>query len=127
MNDVVQIRRCSAALRANHFRFRPSSTVQPPPSRRPDTRISNLESPRFVRARLQSCRKTRKFLPALAAEAMSLRLSCRVLIPPELNPSPKPRARADDSARYNIDPTILIGKIAPATPTEESLIGNHFD
>jgi hypothetical protein len=82
MNDVVQIRRRSAALRANLFRPRPSSPLQPPPTPRPKPRvraddsarrnidsnrennardpnlkISNRESLRWVRAvnRLRDC------------------------------------------------------------------------
>ena len=75
----------------------PASSPQPPES--------NREPRRFVRARLQSCRGRRKFLPALAAEAMFLRLSCRVLIPHPLSPRQNPKISNREAQRLEIQLT----------------------
>src|SRR5271156_1383665 len=49
MNDAAQIRRCNAALRANHSLFRP-----PPDARRPNLKISNREPLRLETAVTQT-------------------------------------------------------------------------
>jgi len=54
MNDTAQIRRCSGALRTNHFRLRPSSLL---PARRPNLIISNRE-PLRLEIRLTHTKQT---------------------------------------------------------------------
>ena len=90
----------------------PASSPQPPES--------NREPRRFVRARLQSCRGRRKFLPALAAEAMFLRLSCRVLIPHPLSPRQNPKISNREAQRLETLATQTKQRTQPRSNREKA-------
>jgi hypothetical protein len=124
MNDAVQIRRCSGALRANHFRFQPSFPP-PPPAHRSNLKISNRESLRLeipVTHTKQTIRyhSNREFETLFQVTASTRRGRPFVPFsdaPPGFLPRAKPRGRP--SFRPSFLPPSPLRRRQPAVPTSD--------